>query len=435
MENSNIRTHYGEKILECKLPSGWNLLGNLQTKDLPAIGREGLVRALENPLGTPRLEELAKGKKRAVIIAGDVTRPAQGEVALPLILNTINKAGIADQDILLIMGGGTHQAPQNLPEAYRKKYGQEVVDRVKISYHHPDQDLTFLGQTKRGVPIEINKWVAEADLRVSFSGIIPHGLAGYSGGAKSVLPGVAGRETIIQNHLLVAGPGVGMGMVERNPMRAEMEEVAEKVGLHFIFNLVLNAEGDPIGAVCGDFRKAHRQGVAMAQDIFQAFLPKPAQVVFTSGHPFDIHFYQSLKGPISVLSACEDGGTIVHLTPSFEGVRAGTRKLFATVKAMGYETLFDRLKSGERKDESVRNFFYPEVNIGGGMTIFRAMIKRKIRMMVVTDGIPAQDLVDMGFEYAPNLEEAVSLLQRRLPKADVASALNSKVIVSIKGNP
>src|SRR4030042_5153195 len=150
MENSNIRTHYGEKILECKLPSGWNLLGNLQTKDLPAIGREGLVRALENPLGTPRLEELAKGKKRAVIIAGDVTRPAQGEVAPPLILNTMNKAGIADQDILLIMGGGTHQAPQNLPEAYRKKYAQEVVDRVKISYHPPAQDLTFLGQTKRG---------------------------------------------------------------------------------------------------------------------------------------------------------------------------------------------------------------------------------------------------------------------------------------------
>lgn len=189
MENSKIRTHYGEKILEGKLPSGWNFLGNLKTKDLPPIGREGLVWAMENPLGTPRLEELARGKKRAVIITGDVTRPAQGEVALPLILNTLNKAGIADKDILLIMRGGTHQAPQNLPEAYRKKYGEEVVNRVKILYHNPDQDLTSLGQTKRGVPVEINKWVAEADLRVSFSAILPHVLAGYSRGGNDHLSG------------------------------------------------------------------------------------------------------------------------------------------------------------------------------------------------------------------------------------------------------
>ncbi len=433
MEDSRIRTHYGEKIVECELPSGWTLLGNLRTKDLPVIGREGMVRALENPLGTPRLEDLVQGKKRAVIIAGDVTRPVQGEVALPLILNTLNRAGIADSNILLIMGGGTHQPPQNLPEAYRRKYGQEVVNRVRISYHNPDRDLTFLGQTMRGVPIEINRWVVEADLRVSFSGIIPHGLAGYSGGAKSILPGVSSRETIIQNHLLVAEPGVGIGKVEGNPMREEMEEVAGKVGLHFVFNLVLNAEGEPVGAVCGDFQEAHRRGVTLARDIFQAVLPRPAQVVFTSGHPFDIHFYQSLKGPYSVLGACEDGGTVVHLTPSYEGVRTGTRKLFATVKSMGYESLFQRLKSGERQDESVRTFFYPEVNIGGGMTIFRAMVKRRIRVMVVTDGIPASDLEDMGFEYAPNLEEAVSLVHQRLPRADVASALNSKVIVSMEG--
>lgn len=433
MEASQIRIHYGEKILEFKLPSGWNLLGNLQTQDLPIIGREEMKRSLETPAGTPRLEELARGKKKAVLIGSDVTRPVQGEVALPLLLNSLNRAGIADENILLIMGGGSHQPPSDLPQAYLQKFGPEVVGRVKILYHNPDQDLTYLGKTRRGHSIEINKWVAGANLKVAFGGIIPHALGGYSGGAKSILPAVSSRESIIQNHLMVVEPGVGIGLVEGNPMREEMEEVAERVGLDFIFNLVLNAEGEPVGAVSGHFREAHRHGVAMARRIFHAELPRPAQVVFTSGHPFDIHFYQSLKGPYSVLNACQDGATIIHLTPANEGVRSGTKKLFSTVKALGYEPIFDRLKRGERKDESVRSFFYPEVNIGGGMTIFRAMAKRCIRLMVVTGGIPSSELEEMGFEHAPTLEKAVSFVHRRLPQADVAATLNSKVIVSLAG--
>ncbi|MBI5968027.1 MAG: nickel-dependent lactate racemase [Deltaproteobacteria bacterium] len=433
MEDSKIRVHYGEKILEFKLPPGWSLLGNLQTQNLPPIGRNEMVRCLQNPLGTLRLQEIARGKKNAVVIASDVTRPVQGEIALPLILNSLNRGGIADENILLIMGGGTHQAPQDLPEAYKEKYGQEVVDRLKILYHNPDEDLIYLGQTRRGHPIEVNRWVAEADLKVAFGGIIPHGLGGYSGGAKSILPAVSSRESIIQNHLMVVEPGVGIGLVEGNPMREEMEEIAERVGLDFIFNLVLNAEGDPVGAVSGDFRQAHRQGVALARQIFQAELPSRAQVVFTSGHPFDIHFYQSLKGPYSVLNACQDGGTIIHLTPAYEGVRAGTKRLFSTVRTIGYEPLFERLKSGERKDESVRSFFYPEVNIGGGMTIFRAMVKRRIQIMVVTEGIAPSELEDMGFEHAPTLEKAISLIHQRIPRAEVAAALNSKVIVSFAG--
>jgi nickel-dependent lactate racemase len=433
MEESKIFVHYGEKILDFQLPPGWKLLGNLRAQDLLPIDREAMARALDRPLGTPRLEEMAKGRRNAVLIAGDVTRPVQGEVAIPLILNSLNRGGIADKDILLIMGGGTHQPPRDLPAAYRKKYGQEVVDRVKISYHNPDQDLVCLGKTRRGHSIEINKWVAQAGLKVAFSGIIPHGLAGYSGGAKSILPGVAARETIIQNHLMVVEPGVGMGLVEGNPMREEMEEVAERVGLDFIFNLVLNPQGEAVGAVCGDFRRAYRQGVAIARKIFQASIPRPAQVVLTSGHPFDIHFYQSLKGPLSVLNACQDGGTIIHLTPAYEGLREGTKRLFVSVQKMGYQNLFTRLKSGERKDESIRSFFYPEVNIGGGMTLFRAMVDRNIRIMVVTDGVPPQDLQDMGFGHAESLERAVARIHQHHPQAEVAAAISSEVIVSLAG--
>jgi lactate racemase len=431
VKDSKVRFHYGKEVWDHQLPSGWNLLGNMQTQYLPPIGSAEIQKTLDNPTGAPRLEELARGRKNAVIVAGDVTRPAQGEVALPLILNALNRGGIPDARIQLVMGGGSHEPPRDLPQAYERKYGKEVAGRLKILYHNPDQDLAILGKTKKGHVVEINKWVAEAELKIGFGGILPHVFGGYSGGAKCILPGVASRETMIQNHLMIADPGVGLGLVEGNPVREEMEEVGEIAGLDFIFNFVINTEAEPVGAVCGDFRQAYRQGVALGRKVFQAELPRPAQVVFSSGFPFDIHFYQSLNGPCSVLNACQDGGTIIHVTPCYEGIRSGTKKLFSTIKTIGYKDLFARLKAGERKDESIRSFFYPEINIGVGMTISRAMVDRHIRIVVVTEGAESQELREMGFEHTRTLPEAIDLVHKRIPQADVAAALNAKVIVTL----
>jgi hypothetical protein len=121
------------------------------------------------------------------------------------------------------------------------------------------------------------------------------------------------------------------------------------------------------------------------------------------------------------------------LTPAHEGVRDGTRKLFATVNALGYKNIFAKLKAGERQDEAVRNFMYPEINIGGAMNLFRAMVGRKVRIMIVTQGVPAETVKEMGFDYANNLEEAVSIVHQRLPQANVIAAFNSKVVISSKG--
>jgi nickel-dependent lactate racemase len=426
---SRIRIHYGEEVLSYDLPDGWRLIGNPGTQFGSPIGKREMIHALEHPFGKPPLEEMAKGKKNAVIIASDVTRPVQGEIALPLVLNALNRGGIPDGRILLIMGGGSHQPPKDLEKAYLQKYGREVVDRVRILYHDPDRDCVSIGKTRSGHVVEINRQVLEADLKIAFGGILPHPMGGYSGGAKSVLPAVASRESIIQNHLMVVDAGVGMGLIEGNPIREEMEEIAERVGLDFIFNVVLNTEGNPTGAVSGDFRTAHRRGVDLARGIYEAELPRRAQVVFTSGHPFDLHFYQSLNGPGSALNGCEDGGTIIHLTPAYEGIRSGTKKLFSAVHAIGYKELFARLKAGEREDEAIRSFFFPEINIGLGTTIFRAMHDRRIRIVVVTAGIPAEELRQMGFEHAATVEEAVSRVHRRIPTAEVAAAFNAKVVL------
>jgi nickel-dependent lactate racemase len=431
MENQKIRTHYGEKIVEAKLPEGWNLLGNLETQAPPRIGPAEMMKALDDPIGTPSLEDLARGKGNAVIVSSDIARPVEGDVAVPILLNKLNRGGIPDEKILLIMGGGSHKPPQDLQKAYEQKYGREVVNRVKMLYHNPDENLVTVGRTKRGYLIEINRWVMESDLKIGFGGIIPHAFGGYSGGAKVILPGVASRETIIQNHVMVTDPKVGMGLVEGNPIREEMEEVAEKVGLDFILNLVLDTEGKAVGAVSGDFRLAYRAGVAQARQIFQAELPQLADVIITSGHPYDIHLYQSLNGPGSVLNACKDGGTIIHLTPAYQGILENTKRLFSAVKKIGYKNLFERLREGERKDETIRSFFFPEINIGLGMIIFRSMVDRGIKIMVVTDGKYSHELKEMGFGYAATIEEAMTGIQKYLPKANVAAALNAKVIISI----
>ena len=431
MKNQSTRTHYGDEVVEARLPDGWNLLGNLETKAFPRIGPAEIMKALHEPIGTPSLEDLARGKRNAVIVSSDITRPVEGDVALPILLDRLNRGGIPDGKILLIMGGGSHKQPADLQKAFVQKYGKEVVDRVRIEYHHPDENLVRVGHTRRGHLVEINRSVMESDLKIGFGGIIPHVFGGYSGGAKVILPGVASREAIIQNHVMVTDPKVGMGLVEGNPIREEMEEVAEKVGLDFILNLVLDTEGKAVGAVSGDFRRAYRTGVALAREIFQAELPQLADVMITSGHPYDIHLYQSLNGPGSVLNACKDGATIIHCTPAYQGILENTKRLFSTVKKIGYKNLFERLREGERKDETVRSFFFPEINIGLGMIILRSMVDRGIKYVVVTDGKYSHELKEMGFGHAATIEEAMQQIRENLPKADVAAALNAKVIISV----
>ncbi len=435
MKDMIIRTHYGDEVVEARLPDGCNLLGNLETKAFPRIGPAEMMKAMDAPIGTPSLEDLARGKRNAVIVSSDITRPVEGDVALPILLNRLNRGGIPDERILLIMGGGSHKQPPDLQKAFVQKYGKAVVDRVRIEYHHPDENLVPVGHTRRGHLVEINRSVMESDLKIGFGGIIPHAFGGYSGGAKVILPGVASREAIIQNHVMVTDPKVGMGMVEGNPIREEMEEAAGKVGLDFILNLVLDAEGKAVGAVSGDFRQAYRTGVALARRIFQAELPQLADVMITSGHPYDIHLYQSLNGPGSVLNACKDGGTIIHLTPAHQGILENTKRLFSAVKKIGYKNLFERLREGERKDETIRSFFFPEINIGLGMIIFRSMIDRGVKYIVVTDGKYSQELKEMGFGHATTLEEAMTETRKGMPEANVAAALNAKVLITVAPRP
>src|SRR5512139_4048075 len=151
-----IRTRYGDRVIEASVPAGWTMLGTLSTQTLPRIGREAMEEALDHPVGTRPLEGMARGRGNAVIITSDVTRPVPGDVALPVLLDRLNRAGLPHQKILVMMAGGSHKPPQDLRKAYLQKYGKSVVDRVRMEYHNPDEDLIALGKTARGHLIEIS---------------------------------------------------------------------------------------------------------------------------------------------------------------------------------------------------------------------------------------------------------------------------------------
>lgn len=288
------------------------------------LGKEALQEALDRPVETPPLAEVARGRRNAVIAVEDLTRPARLDAVLPTILTALENSGIASRDIRIVIGVGAH-APMNRDELI-KKLGRDVVRRYDVFNHHPYEDLVDLGVSERGVPIHINRHFAEADLKMAVGSVVPHPYAGFSGGAKIVLPGVAGIETLEANHRpVVTGVVGGLGQMEGNTARQEMESIALLVGLEFIVNVVTDDERQPVGIFAGHPVAAHRAAVVCARRTY-ATPPPPwvPDIAILNAFPKDTEMLQvgnvfnvlrsagdplpvRENGVIIVLAACSTG--------------------------------------------------------------------------------------------------------------------------------
>lgn len=228
----------------------------------PAASQEELVRAaLEAPIGTPRLRDLAVGKESVVLIASDHTRPVPSRVITPLMLEEI-RAGNPDAKITILIATGCHRG--TTAEELRGKFGDEIVDNEHIHVHDCDDEslLVEVGELPSGGRIVVNTIAAEADLLVAEGFIEPHFFAGYSGGRKSVFPGVCSRKTVMYNHnsAFIDDPHSRTGVIEGNPSHRDMLSAARQVGLSFILNVVINADKEAVFAVAGDVEDAHKAG-------------------------------------------------------------------------------------------------------------------------------------------------------------------------------
>ena len=319
-----IKFPYGKEFLEYDF-SGEKLLGTLtssihgyKAKATPEV----LVReAMKSPIGSPSLAELAKGKKKVVLIASDHTRPVPSKVIVPPMLEEIRSTN-PDADITILIATGCHRFTTR--EELVSKFGEDIVNNEKIVVHvSTDEDsLVTIGTLPSGGALRINRLAAEADLLIAEGFIEPHFFAGFSGGRKSVLPGVCSRETVMANHCseFIASPYARTGVLEGNPIHNDMLYAAKTAKLAYIVNVVIDEKKEAIYAVAGDVEAAHKVGCDFLSGLCRV-KPIYADVAISTngGYPLDQNVYQSFKGMTAAEATVREGGVVIMLSSCTDG--------------------------------------------------------------------------------------------------------------------
>ncbi len=352
-------------------------------------------RALAQPSDAPLLRDAARGAHRVVIAVDDMTRLTPVEIILPPLLNELNRAGVRDEQVTVLIALGTHRPM--LTEEIEAHVGEEVVRRVQV-LNNPWQDpeqLVDLGVTPNGTPVSVARLALEADFLMGVGSIVPHHIPGYSGGAKIIQPGITGPKTTGATHFLsTRAAGSYLGQVE-NPVREEIERIALQVGLKAIFNVVLDLEGRLVQAFYGDPVKAHRVGVAVARQVYGVGLPGQADIVIADSHPCDIEFWQAHKALYPAEMAVKPGGTIIVVTPSLEGVSVTHREMlqFTALPSVKIEALI--------LDGAITDV------VSGALALAWAKVREHAHVTLVSAGISPKEARRLGFSSFEGVNEAL----------------------------
>jgi len=312
---------YGKTEVCARIPTR-NYLGSIEPKERPGIvdPRAEIERALNEPIGTKKLREIAKAGDKVAIVVDDATRATPSYLMVPPLLDELNRAGVKDEDVTIIFGCGSHRAVK--PEEMEKLVGEEALKRVKIiSHDYKSADQVFLGKTSFGTKVYVNKVFAEANVRVLTGDVELHYYAGYGGGRKSVLPAVSSAETVQRNHAMLLHPKAKTGVLDGNPVHEDMVEAAKLAKVDFILNIVTNSKRELVQAFAGDLEKAFYEGVRLVDEMYKVPIERRADIVVVSsgGHPHDIDLFQAYKGIDNALDAIKRGGVIVLMAECPEG--------------------------------------------------------------------------------------------------------------------
>jgi nickel-dependent lactate racemase len=311
---------FGDGIQEVELPEK-NLIATLMANELnhERRGEDAVRYALANPIGKGLLRDEVKAGEKIVIITSDISRPLPSYDVIPAVLDELSAAGIPDEDITVVFGLGSHR--KQTEEEMRHLVGDAVYDRVKCIDSDVD-DCIHMGDTKTGTPVDITRSVAEADKRICLGNIEFHYFAGYSGGAKAIMPGVSTPDAIQANHSMMVSSDACAGKLEGNPVRADIEEAGALVGIDYIVNAVLDEHKHIVYAVAGDVMEAHRVGCAYLDKMYRVEIPERADIVIVSqgGAPKDANLYQTQKALDNSKHAVKKGGTIILIGSCKEGL-------------------------------------------------------------------------------------------------------------------
>lgn len=316
------RLLYGEKTADLDIPESVDFL---EMKPLAPLQYpvEAVRGALADPIGSPPLMELARGRKNACIVISDITRPVPNKIILPPLLKTLEESGIQRNKITILIATGMHRP--NLGEELEYLVGRDIMDHYEIVNHYCRKPEEYRKVDEiDGAPIEINNRYLDADLKILTGLIEPHFYAGYSGGRKAVLPGISsfGTMKFMHSYKMIDHPNVTNCILEENPFHEYGLRVAELAGVDFILNVVINKEREIAGVFAGHYDKAHLAGCEMVHEHSVVDLDERADLVITSGggYPLDATFYQISKALICAMDILEKGGTIVVACECREGL-------------------------------------------------------------------------------------------------------------------
>lgn len=402
---ATIKMPYGKKYFELDLDDIMTVVKANPVHAMSVKPADAVREALDNPIDSPKLSGIVKAGEKICILVPDATRLWQSpHVSVPIVVAELNKAGIKDEDIVILSACGTHR--RQTPEEHASIVGPEIAKRIKIVDHQcgEKENLAFMGTTSRGTPVEFNKTAVNADKIISLCGVVYHFLAGFGGGGKMLLPGIAGDATIQHNHKLALNPGFGEGnnpgvragnLAESNPFHMDIVEAASMLPPAFSLNVVVDDSFNIVKAFAGDWKKAHKEACGLVEKMDGVAIPEKSDFVIASagGMPKDINLYQAVKLLSNAMAAAKPGGTVILL--------AGCGENFGNKDCEAMICDYADMKSREK---ALRNNF----SIGSYAGFLVAEAGEQFKLLLVSD-IPGEKFAHTNVHACSSLEEALAL--------------------------
>jgi len=410
---ATVKLKYGKRIVEANIPPQ-NLTavleGDFQEENIDEeYEKKEIEKALDNPIGSKKLSEIVKKKQKIAIMVSDITRPSPTQKLLPPLLSQLRGAGVSDKDIKIIFGMGIHR-PHTIEEQ-RKLVGDEAFQAIQCVDSNKEEYIN-IGNTSRGTPLNLCRSVVEAEVRICTGNIEYHYFAGYSGGAKAILPGAADYECIKHNHSFQLSEKAVTGLLEGNPVREDMDEIGEKLKISFILNVVLNEKKQVLKAFAGHYIKAHREGCKYLDTLYSKKISEHSDIVLVSasGYPKDINLYQAQKALDNASHAVKPGGIIILAAECPEG--------------FGEKTFAQWISQAASPDDLIKRI-KKEFVLGGHKAAAIAKVLKKARVFMVS-AMDKKDIEDTFFVVKGSVQDALNDALKEMGE-------NAKVLVITQG--
>jgi nickel-dependent lactate racemase len=408
---------FGKTEMEFEIPERLYLgtVEGVATRPLTDLG-EALDAALSKPIGSPALKELVRPGDRVAVACPDFHRLwLRSRRWLPLVLCHLNRAGVHNRDITVIIANGTHSPPDYAGIA--DILGEDFPWDVRVVNHNARDisQLRYLGRTAFGTPLWINRHALEADHVILTGGIVPHAFAGFGGGRKAVVPGMSGLKTVLANHSRALSqvdgegthPSARPGVLEGNPVHEDMLAAARMLGPRFMVNFVLSEEGEFLGVFAGDLEKAHEKGCAFVEEAFRVDIPARADIVLASrgGYPMDLTFYQAFQASANAMAALRGDG---------QGVLIMVGECSDGLGPYEFQRWF-----GLGGDTQIEKELRREFTVAGFVVYRAALLHRAARRVILVSGLDPRVVSRIGIIPCSSIKEAVDTAFQEISQGKV----------------